>query len=509
MMSSEIYSDPFIKRLNDTNPREVEEYFKLINDSKLRDNLAFCLETPEEILSQIGVKACRNPNFPEKLLDKFLKDDEILTESFWDIFASPNLTKLQINHLINHQNPNVRGLALAHEYGDHGELLNFLRDAISSGLKDVHIVREIARNRQLTDEIFQYLISVHQVKPSVAGTIGEELWANPLLTAEQRAALVLYSVDEPQRKSDYWAGTHRFYLSSFAFLTYFSCSHYYDRTNLESLGKIPDIYVDMFSQLGHPLGLLVLSEQKNRPAINEVALREMITEYNLLHRLFWPELCERSDFEIYRRNAYRTDDLFISHPILGREFGDAPVDEATHLGGVFIFSENLTWLAGEEELSLDMAVREMESSGETLAEVVENIGFDELGVKFAAFTFSNPELADRYGYTLTERAAFDVIDTAISFAEPDSFDVTAELNSDFPEKLSWRKLPEANKQGIFKLLKIGSNLPESKVASDSIHFLGCMALHGDTPQSILEELRSMRIPIVDEVLASRVPRAKQ
>jgi len=503
MTNSDIYSDPFLKRLNETNPKETYEYFMLISESTFKDDLAFCLETPKEILTQIGVKACRNPNFPEKELDKILKDEEILSKSFWDIFASPNLTKKQIAQLIDITNPNVRGLALAHKYGDPDKLLKFLREAISSGLKGVHIVREIARSKQLTDEIFQYLLSVHEIEPSVAGTIGEELWANPLLTSEQRAALVLYSVEEPEKKPDFWGGIHRFLASSLAFLTYFKCSDYYNRTKVESLGKIPDLYVDIFSQMGHPLGLLLTSEQKNKPVINEAALREMITEYNLLHRLFWPELCERDDFEIYRRNAYRTDDLFISHPILGEEFEEADPSEATRLGGVFIFSENFTWLVGDEELSLDMAVREIESSGETLAEVVGNVGFDELGVKLAAFTFSNPALADRYGYKLSSMAENGVIETAISFAESDSFDVTAALNSNFSEMLSWRKLPEANKQGIFQLLKIGSNLPESKAASDSIHFLGCMALHGDTPESLLKELGSLGIPIVDAVLAER------
>jgi hypothetical protein len=501
---SQTYSDPFLKQLSENNPKDAAEYFKLISESKFKDDLAACLETPQEILTQIGVKACRNPNFPADQLEELIKDQEILITSYWDIFASPNLSKEHIQRLMKNSNPNVRGLALAHEYGDPDEFLIFLQSAITSGLKDIHIVREICRNRNLTDEVFQYLLSVHEVTPSVAGTVGAELWSNPFLSPEQRAALVLYSVDEPESKSDYWGGIHRFYASTLAFLPYFKCTDYYSGEKVASLNRIPESYVKTFAQWGHPLGLLLHQQQSIEPVINLEALNELISEYNLLHRLFWPELCEREDFEIYRRNAYRTDDLFISHPVLGREFEE--VDDpsmATQLGGVFIFSDNYTWLSGDIELSLDMAVREMESSGETLAEAVSNTDFDSLGIKLVAFTFSDPELADKYGYKLKENAASEVIDTAISFAEQDSFDVSAEINSFFPEMLSWRNLPEANKRGIFELLKVGSALPESKAASDSVHFLGCMALHGDTPDSLLKELSSLGIPIVDEVLASR------
>ena len=499
---SSTYSDPFLKQLSENNPKDAAEYFKLISGSKFKDDLATCLETPQEILSQIGTKACENPNFPQSELEKFLNDEETLNNSFWDIYRSPNLTEKNISQLMKSSNQGVRGLAVAHEHGNPKELLNFLKEEFEAGFQAPGVVGKICRNRKLTDEVFQFLLSVHEIRPSV-DSVGAELWSNPFLTPEQRAALVLYSVDEPESKPDYWGGIHRFYASTLAFLPYFKCSDYYDRTKVDSLKSIPDKYVKSFAQLGHPLGLLLPQLQSIEPVINSDALKELISEYNLLHRLFWPELCEREDFEIYRRNAYRTDDLFISHPMLGEEFEEADPSEATQLGGVFIFSDNFTWLSGDEELSLDMAVREIESSGETLAEVVSNTDFDTLGIKLAAFTFSDPELADKYGYKLKENAAFDVIDTAISFAEPDSFDVTAEINSDFPEMLSWRNLPEANKRGIFELLRVGSTLPESKATSDSIHFLGCMALHGDTPDSLLKELSSLGIPIVDEVLASR------
>ena len=69
-----------------------------------------------------------------------------------------------------------------------------------------------------------------------------------------------------------------------------------------------------------------------------------------------------------------------------------------------------------------------------------------------------------------------MIAAAYDFAEPDSFDVSAELNPHFGEILSWQKLPDSKKETILEFLKLGYQEKYSKLQSDSIHFLGCMAL---------------------------------
>jgi hypothetical protein len=81
--------------------------------------------------------------------------------------------------------------------------------------------------------------------------------------------------------------------------------------------------------------------------------------------------------------------------------------------------------------------------------------------------------------------------------------VSADLNPDFGESLSWAKLPDSKKEKIFEFLNLGFNHKESKLRNDSIHFLGCMALHESTPKTILEKLAKLNDPLVDEVLAGR------
>jgi hypothetical protein len=73
----------------------------------------------------------------------------------------------------------------------------------------------------------------------------------------------------------------------------------------------------------------------------------------------------------------------------------------------------------------------------------------------------------------------------------------------FGESLSWTKLPDSKKEMVFEFLCLGFNYRESKLRNDSIHFLGCMALHENTPKSILEKLAKLNHPLVNEVLVSR------
>ena len=96
-----------------------------------------------------------------------------------------------------------------------------------------------------------------------------------------------------------------------------------------------------------------------------------------------------------------------------------------------------------------------------------------------------------------------MIEAAIEFAERDSFDVSAEINANFGEILSWNKLSESKKEIIFEFLKLGYQEKHSKLRSDSIHFLGCMALHDGTPDFILQKLAELGDPLVNEVLTSR------
>jgi hypothetical protein len=132
--------------------------------------------------------------------------------------------------------------------------------------------------------------------------------------------------------------------------------------------------------------------------------------------------------------------------------------------------------------------------------IAENSDFEFLGEALIALTFTMADLSERYGFQITEKAEDWMISRAIEFVEPDSFDVTANLNPNFHEILSWAALPIAKKQKVFEFLLLGLKSDEEKVHKDSVHFLGCMALHESTPAPILEKMVGLDSPLVHAVL---------
>jgi hypothetical protein len=223
----------------------------------------------------------------------------------------------------------------------------------------------------------------------------------------------------------------------------------------------------------------------------------------LLNRLFWTELCERGDFDINRVNGYRVDNVSVSHPILGREFENTDLEESDGLGGVFMFNDQ-DWLIGHEELYIDRAHYLLTFDEESLTAIVqENEMTNDLGAKLVSLAMNTPELTQKYGFEPTDEAENWICSVASEHAEPDDFDASAKLNTAFPELLTWRNLPTDKQKAIFDLLSLGVQEPDSKLRNDAIHFLGCMALHENTPQELLNELDKLKIPLVTEVLENR------
>ncbi len=502
-MSRGLYSDPFLKALLEKEPKQAKEFFQMIAKSEYvaEPEIVSCLEVPDWVLEKAGVNGFVNPNFPSKEFDKFLEDENLVSKNFWSVFRNPNLNQKQIDKLIKIQDENIRALALAHPLGDPVVLLTHLKGIISNQSHSSYVMIYISQNIKLTDEVFAYLFSVADYD-GISKTIGQALILNPSLSDEQKAVLVLAGIEpKDDSASDYW-GEDIHYVSS---LPYFQSLRVnlgqYKGKKFATIPTIKQSIGEFFTDQGHHLSLVLPQPTKIAIQPTIYGLHELIS-LQLFHRLFWTDLCERDDFEIYRRNAYRTDDVFISHPILGKEFEEAYSEDATRLGGVLYF-DNQNWLYGEEELSPEQAAHELRAYEESLVTIIEDGDYDHIGQSLIALTFTIPDFAEKYGFELTKNAEDWMIDAALEFAEPDSFYVSAQLNPMFGETLGWAKLPDAKKETVFEFLSLGFNYKDSKLRNDSVHFLGCMALHESTPKSLLEKLAKLNDPLIDEVLASR------
>lgn len=503
-MIRKLYSDPYLKALIESEPELAQEFLESLANSEFvtQDDLVLCLELPGWVVEKAGVAGCKNPNFPATAFEELISNPEILSKEYWSIFKYPNMTKEHIQKLMKSEDPNVRGLALAHPFGDSAQLLNYLQDFISTNDYTTYVIIDICQRIELSDELFNYLFTVNSFERG-GRSIGQVLWNNPSLSEEQKTLLVLSDV-EPKVEDSFWGDIYRLqFVSSIPYFQSLRATFgSYEGQKFQTIPALNPEIEDFFTKSGHPLSVLLPIQPESKIDVSYLGLADLINK-EFMPRLFWTDLCEREDFEIYRRNGYRIDDLFISHPILGREFAEADTEQATRLGGVFIFNDQ-NWLSGEAELAPEQAAHELQAYEESLVTIVENTeNYEELGQTLIALTFELPNLPAKYGFELTESAEEWMIDAALESAEADSFDVSATLNSYFGEMLSWRKLPDSKKDTIFEFLSLGFGLEHSKLRNDSIHFLGCMALHEDTPNSILEKLAKLDDSLIKEVLASR------
>lgn len=504
-MSRGLYSDPYLKALLEKEPKLAEEFLMGIANTEYvrEEEVISCVDVPGWVLENAGVFACANPNFPADVFNKFMKDYERTSKNLWTIFRSPHLNQMHINQLMLSEDENIRGLAFMHPLGDSSKLLSFLEQMLAKNNLAFNTIYHICQNAVLSDEIFSFLFNA----PDFHGTaklIGESLWKNPTLSDEQKAALILSNIQpKDESATDYWYEDVHFVSS----LPYFQSLKinlgHYKSQKFQVVPTIKQSIVEFFSKEGHHLSLVLPETPQVAIEPTLYGLQELVS-LQLLHRLFWTDLCERDDFEIDRRNGYRVDDLFIDHPILGREFNEENSEDRAKLGGVFYF-DNQNWLVGAEELSVDRSVALLSSYGEPMVTLLEDGNYETIGQFLIALSYElGGTYEKKYGFELTNSADDWIVDAALEIAEPDDFDVSAELNPMFGETLSWAKLPDSKKETVFEFLSLGFNYKASKLRNDSIHFLGCMALHDETPGFLLEKLAQLGDPLIDEVLASRV-----
>lgn len=503
-MSRGLYSDPFLKALLENEPKLAQEFLEAISNSEYVEEpeIVTCLEVPGWVVEKAGIRGLKNPNFPSKAFEKLLEDKDFASQNFWATFEYPNLTQMQIDKLMKSKDETVRALALAHPLGNPIELMGHLEKMISNKTHNSYVIIHVSQNISLSDQVFSYLFSIADYA-GVSETVGQALWENTTLSDEQKAALVLADIKpKEESSSDFWSEEIHF-VSSIPFFHSLKVNlgSYKGKEKLESIPPIKQSIGEFFTKNGHHLSLVL--PQTSQVAIEPTlyGLHELVS-LHLLHRLFWTDLCQRDDFEIYRRNAYRTDDLFISHEILGREFDETAADEATKIGGVLYYDDQ-GWIVGEEELSEYRAAVLLSSYGEPMVTILENGNYESIGQYLVALSCDDPDIRKKYGLEVTDAGLNWMVEAALEITEPDDFDVSADLNPDFGESLSWAKLPDAKKDTVFEFLKLGFNYKKSKLRNDSIHFLGCMALHESTPKTILEKLAKLNDPLVDEVLASR------
>lgn len=275
---------------------------------------------------------------------------------------------------------------------------------------------------------------------------------------------------------------------------------------------------------------------------SDTSLANLI-KLEFFHQIFWPDLCKQNVFSLARRNNYRLDELYINHPILGRNFydqGEDPceiggvIDLWNNEGGTGVSSKsvyyyyfygtqgNPLWYVLEDHVDFFQFDNAFLQEEESLTQVYEMLNthrslvaafltlaiksYEDISIDEAIpDDLSNPNyFTEKYGFRLKDEVKDYLENELWSSGSFDIADMTVDvsLNPDFANQLAWSALTPEVKVHVFEWLAFGSNQEDTKLSQDSVHFLSCMALHESTPLQIKERLAQLNIELVDEVLNS-------
>ena len=109
---------------------------------------------------------------------------------------------------------------------------------------------------------------------------------------------------------------------------------------------------------------------------------------------------------------------------------------------------------------------------------------------------------EEYGISVKYYNEIETVDAIGDYVSYEDFDASADFVN-IKAIYSWRMLSAPLKLAIFDLLTLGLRSETIELSKDSEHFLGCMALHPDTPQEILEMLAALGNELVTATLARR------
>lgn len=279
---------------------------------------------------------------------------------------------------------------------------------------------------------------------------------------------------------------------------------------------------------------------------SEKVLHELLVS-EFFHQMFWPDLCNRDDFELRRRTDYSMDELFVNHPVLGIDFPlNGESEESSDLGGVIDLCNswggsgltdksdfylrlgysisNPSWYALEEYLSFQEYINAFTDQEESLSgvsflftpryESIEDTlvaGFLTLALKHSddidedekvpSNLKPSNDFSKKYGFVFksgieaylfrlyTSRGTYDVCD----------FYTSVKLNTEFQNEIAWRLFPDSIKWQVFGWLRFGAALNDEFLSRNCVHFLQCMILHPNTTTEISDELKQLGIAAVDSV----------
>lgn len=252
---------------------------------------------------------------------------------------------------------------------------------------------------------------------------------------------------------------------------------------------------------------------EDTPKMQEGILHQLFIELldeEVLHQLFWMELEDIDGCSILAYNAYCMSDLFISHKTLSVDYDiyrdeniQTGITPKKYVGGKLYAHVKRDWVNVDYELSHELAERLVEDF-EGPAEVRDVVSsLSETYFLTKTLIYRNSEQYEsKYGIKLLRYNSAETVDAYSEYVDLENFDASADFIHK-QAKFSWRMLPLMKKALILESLMNELKSEENNHSKDAEHFLGCMALHPDTPSEILETLSSLGNDLLRATLVRR------
>ncbi len=517
--------DPFIDSLLASKPSLEKQIYEIFLEKGLANAITDFANTPTWALTALYEKyqasnqgsymygsILRHPNFDVSIFDILIAENQ--TEYYSWMVHNPNvgakrllvisksteeIASMWARYYLAVDTPEIENLLLSELKKKKAEEISFIAN---------HILRGARLPDTCVDTVFKKYMDKQIDRYGKEQTAGSVLATNPFLTNEQRATLALMGypkLNTPAAEQPYLPTSSLFPIASPRSTSGYSSTNgwFAESTTQPTIDKS---LLKAIAAQGHPFSAIDEDYKEAKVEINELNLFQLVKS-EFLHRALWTELVGVDGFQLTFRNGYRVMDLFISHETLGEEFENSDFDDGWSVGGVLHGYEDRIWINTNQTIEYDRAAELLVNFGDSWDEVIYNYeSLSELYAPALAHFYSydtQEEYREKYGVNLTDLAEDVIVETACDNADQEEFDVEAELNENFKEKLSWKKLGNSKKDQIVALLKCGMQSTNSDLRGDAEHLLGCIALHPATPKNILKELEAMGNPLITATLARR------
>lgn len=366
---------------------------------------------------------------------------------------------------------------------------------------DEYLLEAIASNPNTTQQIFNKMMKMEvQKKWIFNGSLGSTLMSNPSVSAEDKAYLNLQGISKTEVDTN----------TAISMIEH----HGLPTSQAFEYSKFPLKFLEALNGLGHPSGLL---HPELKIAEKEYNFNECLNvwlKFESIYRTLWPELAERKGISFwYHSSSYDGDNFYFN--IHGVELEHDFSRGSYTYNSMFYPTFERPWVETIETMDI-------EASHENFSynDIEQYFEYSDEGEQYdliLAAMISKNAWAHKEASVNTSGSDGHITNSSVKFSlteKGEKFvckwaEIFFEDDRDFrvniiPEKAlpySWKALPIEKKIQITNIILEGFNNKIDTKYQYAEHFLVCIALHLDTPDSIRNTIKDVDSKVIRQALA--------